>query len=279
MVVLGPKSLPNTNVDVAYAAKYIPPLDADSIELTNIGDSAYYHPVAMTHRCFHFLGAYLKTNDTVFVKRTEKYVAKMLTTAIRIDSALFLPYPFDYRVHKKAALQLKAPWFSAMAQGEFLSIATRLFEYTGDSTYLQLAHQTFRSLTFLYNLNQPWVSRIDTAGYFWLEEYTLPEPDQTLNGFIAAVYGVYDYFRVTQTDDARRMYDNCLTTLKHYLPDYQRPDSLSFYCLGHRHVADSGYHRLHISMCRELLRVSGDSTFLEMARSLNADVMVVPDLK
>jgi hypothetical protein len=274
--MLGPRSLPNTNVNVAYAAKFIPPLDADSIELTVIRDSAYYHPVAMTHRCFHFLGAYLKTNDTAFVKRSEKYVAKLLTSAIRSDSAIFLPYPFDYRVHKKAALQLKAPWFSAMAQGEFLSVNARLFELTGDSTYLQLARKLFRSLTFLYRPGQPWVSRLDNEGFLWLEEYPLKKPDQTLNGFIAAVYGIYDYWRITQSADAKQMYDNCLTTLKHYLPEFRRPDTLSYYCLGHHHVADAEYHALHISMFRELFRISGDSIFLEYARALNSDVPLVP---
>lgn len=275
-ILLGPRSIPNTNVDVEYARKHIPLMDADSIELTVIGDSAYYHPVAMIHRCFHFLGAYLKANDTIQLRRAEKYVAKLRSLSIQSDSALFLPYPFDYRVHQDAELQLKAGWVSGMAQGEFLAIVTRLFEYTGDSVYLVLAHQTFRSLTRLSDANNLWVGRIDSAGYFWLEEYPLEGPDQTLNGYIAAVYGVYDYLRVVKSDDARRMYDNCLTTLKRYLPDYRRPDSLSYYCLGHHHIADSSYHRLHISMCRELFRMSGDSLFLKTARDLNEDVSVVP---
>ncbi len=278
-ILLGPKSLPNTNVDVAYARKYVPPMDADSIELTVIGDSAYYHPVAMIHRCFHFLGAYLKANDTAQLRRAEKYVAKLRSLSIQSDSAIFLPYPFDYRVHKNAKLQLKTPWVSGMAQGEFLAIVTRLLEYTGDSVYLDLAHQSFRSLTRLSDKNELWVGRVDSAGYFWLEEYPLEGLDQTLNGFVAAVYGVYDYLRVVGSDDARRMYDNCLTTLRRYLPEYRRPDSLSYYCLGHRHIADSSYHRLHISMCRELFRMSGDSIFLDRAREMNQDVMMVPDFQ
>jgi hypothetical protein len=163
-----------------------------------------------------------------------------------------------------------------MAQGEFLGVVVRLFECTGDSSYLELAHHVFRSLTQLRSANDFWVGRIDSAGYFWIEEYPLPAPDQTLNGFIAAVYGVYDYLRVVKSPDAQRMYDICLTTLKHYLPDYRRPESISYYCLGHHEIPDSTYHGLHISMCRELYRISGDTSFLNRARELNRDVPMAP---
>lgn len=271
VVILELASLPNTNVNIEYARQYIQPLDKDSIEMTILRDTAYYHPIAMIHRCEHFIADYIKTQDSLQLKRAQKYVDKLLASAVSRQDGIYLPYPFNYTVHHKNELPLKTPWFSAMAQGEFLSVVTRLFELTRDSTYLSLAHQTFKSLILPRGEDVPWVSRLDSAGFLWLEEYTLPDADQTLNGFIAAVYGVYDYYRVTRSDNAKRMYDICLTTLKNYLPDYCRPGSTSYYCLGHHHIADLEYHRLHISMCRELHRLSGDEFFLQIARRLNSD--------
>ena len=38
-----------------------------------------------------------------------------------------------------------------------------------------------------------------------LEEYPGSPPDHTLNGFIFALYGVYDYYVITRSDAASRL--------------------------------------------------------------------------
>lgn len=267
------RSLPNMNVNIAIASRYKRPFDKDSVEMFRTPDGiAHYHPVGMIHRILQFIGAYVKTNDAQFMRRAETYMRRLIALGERHDHAILLPYNFSIRVHQKAQLALEAPWYSAMAQGEFLSVCVRMFELTGDSTYLGYADSAFVSLSRLQFYDKPWVSRIDTAGYLWLEEYPLEYgPDQTLNGFVAAVYGVYDYYRVTNRKEARQLWDACLSTIKHYLPAYRNPGSNSYYCLGHGKVADSSYHQLHCSMMNELFRMSGDSLFLATAREFQAD--------
>jgi len=116
------------------------------------------------------------------------------------------------------------------------------------------------------------VARIDADGYYWIEEFPHDtRPGMTLNGYIAALFGVYDYYHLTGSEDAEMIYELGLTTIKHYLPEFRRPGQRSYYCLGHQSVANDSYHRLHISMMGHLHRITGDEFFRAMGDSLTAD--------
>jgi 4-amino-4-deoxy-L-arabinose transferase-like glycosyltransferase len=267
------KSLANMNADPKKAAEYFDPMDGDSIELfvTARGEKVY-HPVSLCHRCLQFIAIHTRTGDSLLLHRAEKYAKKLIEISKDYHGAIFVPYEFDYSVHQMKRLTLRAPFYSGMAQGELLSVMTRLYLVTGKPEYRDDAERLFESLTRIQGTDDPWVARIDTSGYFWLEEYTIPDGlDQTLNGYVAAVYGLYDYWLMSKDPRAKRMWDQCLTTIKHYLPEYRRVGTTSLYCLGHREPASADYHALHISMCRELTRLSGDPFFAEMAEQFYAD--------
>ncbi len=271
-VELSGRALPNTRVDLAAAIAYRSPLDADSIELIEYGGSLHYQPVELAHRCYHFMGAYLINGDTALLRRTARYLRKTMELSRAVGDASYVPYSFDKRVHRDEPTVLKAPWYSGMAQGELLGASMRLWEFTGDTAFLNYGHRLFNSLLRVRGGDGPWVTQVDGSGYFWIEEYPHDEtPDLTLNGYIAAVFGVYDYYRLTKSDSALGLYEACLTTLKHYLPQYRRPGDYSYYCLGHRSPANADYHNLHVSMCGHLHRMTGDEFFRTMAEELRSD--------
>ena len=264
--------LPNTRVDLNHARRTAEPMDADSIELTVYRDEPHYFPVDMCHRANEMLNAFRVTSDSAFLRNAERYVRKLQSLSVRVDSALFVQHLMNYYLHGNNGVHLIPPWVSGMAQGEFLGVAVRCFETTGDSSYLALAHQLFNSLRRLQTDGRPWVSRIDDDRYFWIEEFPHEtRPGMTLNGYIAALFGVYDYYRLTKSDAALALYEASLTTIKHYLPQFRRPGNFSYYCLGHKSPANADYHNLHISMCRHLHRMTGDDFFRDMADQLESD--------
>lgn len=266
-------SLPNTNVDVNYARLYFEPMDEDSVEMFEVNGTLYYSPVHLCHRCYHFMGAYLKTGEWQFIERAETYAARLMELSVVIDEARWVRHQYPFRVHGRADLELPTPFFSGMAQGEMLSVLVRLYEFTGKQEYLEAARQVFASLVLFRSDSSPWVARLDSAGYYWLEEFPHDsQPGMTLNGYIAGIYGVYDYYRVTDDTTARRVWDAALTTLKHYIPAYRRPGQYSYYCLGHHHKATDGYHRLHIRMMDHLLRLTGDRFFREWSDIYRSDL-------
>lgn len=265
-------SLPNTTSSVKESNLIISPYDEDYIEMFSYGRTLTYHPVGLSHRCFLFIGTYYHTQDTIHLRRAEKYARKLMEVSNYIGDTALVPYMFDYRVHGLEDAELLAPWYSGMAQGEFLEVLVRLYEFTEDPEYLEFAHKIFNSFLRLKNDNKDWVVRIDSLGYYWIEEYPHNyNPGQTLNGFIAAVIGIYDYYRISNDENAKIIYNLCLTTLKHYIPQFRRENLASYYCLGHNHLAQESYHNFHIRLFDNLYLFTDDIFFKEMSELYKAD--------
>lgn len=244
--------------------------DDEGVLLVDWKGQLCYHPVAMCNKAFAVIGAYHYEKDTVWLHLAERYADRLVKEAMEYDGALYYPYRFDYRVHAREDAQLTAPWFSGMAQGLALGIMTRLFDETGDSTFLEYAHKTFKSMLRLKGEAEPWTSFVDDCGCYWIEEYPTDPPSMTLNGFIAAAFGVYDYYQTTGSDTAARVLKDCFNTVKNYIPVFRRPGDISLYGLTFRHF-DAGYHKYHINQLEHLERMSGDSFFGDWADSLKAD--------
>jgi len=278
MIALGPARRPSARVDLKHAAMFRKPLDKDSVELVAYDGGEHYWPVDLCHRGVEFLNGFRLTGDSTYLRRAVNNAAALDRIAVMIDSTLFSQYLFPYRLHSE--IRIAAPWYSGMAQGEWAGFLTRMYEATGDSTYLDKARLVFESLLIIGPRDGAWVARIDSAGYYWIEEFPdRDRPGKTLNGFIAAVFGVYDYYQATGDERARRVYDASLTTLKHYIPDYRRPGARSYYCTGHEVVANKIYHELHTSMMFHLYRMTEDEFFKRMGDSLTADGVAVGDVE
>jgi hypothetical protein len=274
LIILPYDSLPSSQGSFAGADSFVPPLDADSIELFQYRGGEYYHPVYLGHRIQTFLLAYRQIKDSLYLRRAEKNLIKLISLARLYGESVYLPYMFAYSVHGDSGLTFDPPWYSGMAQGVVLEAAIRLYEITGKSEYLEFSERLCSSFLHLKEGdNNPWVVRLDSLGYYWIEEYPHNlKPGQTLNGYIAGVMGIYEYYRITADYRAKVAYDAALTTLKHYLPEYRREDSTSYYCLGHKMPASSAYHNLHIEMMRDLYLISGDIYFWLIAELFESDV-------
>lgn len=257
--------------DTKWADAYNEPLDTDSIELFSYRGGTYYHPVFMINRCKHFIDAYAVTDDTVYLQRSKKYMRKLMSLSESHDGAAFLPYPFRFAVHGDSSTTFVPPWYSGMAQGAGLSVAMRLYEISGEEEFLKYGKKLFAAFSQPKSDESPWVARIDSAGFYWIEEYPHDErPGMTLNGFITAVYGVYEYYCLTDDPQAWAVFEIALTTIKQYLPEYRKHHQKSLYCLGHGATSGS-YHYLHIKQMKQLYRITQDVYFQTMAEILTYD--------
>ncbi|MEW5924227.1 MAG: D-glucuronyl C5-epimerase family protein [Candidatus Zixiibacteriota bacterium] len=264
------KECPSSNFSQAAADDTTYPVDTDGVFLFKWNDQFYYHPVEMCHKAYIFLAAYRQTGDSTYLSRIKSYTRRMMMEAIPFGDAVYFPYRFDYKVHGRDDGLLKAPWFSGMAQGEALLVFGRAFSVTGDSTYLDFAHKIFNSFGRLKGEAEPWTVFADKAGCYWIEEYPLPEPSMTLNGFIFALYGVYDYYLLTGSTEAADVLRDSFRTLKNYIPHFRRPGRPSFYGLRFGHYTAS-YHLVHINQLRYLEKMTGDHFFGDWADSLYLD--------
>lgn len=213
--------------------------------------------------------------DAAALAVVEKIAAKLVDLSLRIDSSLLIPYNFDFALHGGRSGELMvAPWYSAMAQGQALSLFTRLHKLTNRQDHLDVCQQLFNSFKRIKgNGASPWVSCIDKNGNLWFEEYPLDLPCFTLNGKIFSILGVYEYCQMTADQYAGKMLQAAITTIKVNIHRFRSIGECSFYCLKHKYcnVQYPEYHDTHIEQLDMLHAITGDTFFSGMARSFEAD--------
>ena len=234
----------------------------------------YYHPVNITISALHNIYSYYTTQNPEYLSRAEKYMQKLVEVSFRIDDNIYLPYSFDISPHGDIYDELHSPWYSGMAQGIGLAALVRLYNITGKTEYLEASREIFSTFKRFRSENDIWTVFVDEGGYYWIEEYAINYPDEAagrvLNGFISAIYGLYDYYLLTKDSDAKDILLAAITTIYRYMPDFRDVGDVSFYCLRHLHK-DKAYHFLHQSQLSLLTKITGDPFFQSMADSLYND--------
>lgn len=269
--VLGRTAVPYVDTDLP--SKTPPsPHDADGIPMMFVGTKLYYSPTGLARYGIRYEDAYRRTGDPDYLAIAHKVLRKLMAIGVRSNAGVYIPYSFNFAMHKISTEVMRAPWYSAMAQGQALSLAVRLYLDTKDSTYLTDARLLFNSFRHVGRGSNPWVTYIDAGRYLWLEEYpqNLTPSDHTGNGFNFAIFGLYDYYLLTRDAMSLQILRASLTTMRRYVSQYRIPGSYSKYCLRHG-KPQAKYHKIVTGQLVYLYRISGDSYFLSMSRLFAAD--------
>lgn len=83
-----------------------------------------------------------------------------------------------------------------------------------------------------------------------LEEYPLHKPNTVLNGWVSALYGLYDALLIDDQVDVRNTLEASLEALVKHLPGYDAGYWSLYDSLGS--LASPYYHRVHITQLRAL---------------------------
>ena len=165
---------------------------------------------------------------------------------------------------------LVAPWYSGLAQGSGVSLLVRAARRTGEVRYAKAARAAYRSFTS--DVSAGGVVVTDDGGRPWIEEYLVDPPSHILNGFIWAIWGVFDYARWTGEPGPRTLFRDCTATLRQNLQRYDT-GAWSLYEVpdaGPPMLASTYYHRLHVTQLRVMHRLTGHAIFHECATRWNA---------
>lgn len=159
----------------------------------------------------------------------------------------------------------KPPWKSGMAQGLILSLLLRMHHLTKNEEYTELAERVANSMRtptdeggFLY---------IDNDDNYWYQEY-MGNCGYVLNGFIFALWGIYDYYLYSEDEEYKMIFDKCIDTLKNNLKKYDLRMGLlkwTIYDLKDKNPVDLGYHRLHVSLLKDLYGITNKKFLLTYA--------------
>jgi hypothetical protein len=243
--------------------RYNGSFDADGIPVLDYKGSLglQYNPNAVAQYALGFYDLYVNSKELkykeIFLKQADWFVKNI--RIIENDIGLW-EYNFDFEYHTG----LKAPWRSALAQGQGISVMARAYALTKNRIYLETATKAFGA--FEKEISEPGgVTYTDDKGYIWFEELIFTPPTHVLNGFIWALWGVYDYYLLTNNQNALRLFNEAVRTLEDNIHRYD----IGFWTVYHllptklKMVVSPYYQRLHIVQMEAMYRLTGKPIFKE----------------
>jgi rhamnogalacturonyl hydrolase YesR len=247
------------------------PVDEEGVPVFRKDGKVYNHPVRLGHHAIFYVNSYRMTKNPEYLKKAEQLAERLAKIAVHEENRMYFPYDFDVYLHNIPSEHFKPKWYSGMAQGQALSAFSRLYQETKNPKYLKWADETFNSLVKLReNDGKIWVSMVDDQQYFWIEEYPTEEPTHVLNGYIYAIFGVYDYYQITKKEEAKNVLMASMTTIHDNIHRWRVPGDLSRYGLKYEHQSKL-YHKIHIHQLQVLYKITGASRFKEMSELFTKD--------
>lgn len=242
--------------------------DAQGVRLIEMRGDTIYHPISIAQYGLGLIDFFGRSNDSLSLTLAKSQAAHLLSTAITVDTSLLFPLEFKYFFYEVD--HMSPPWYSAMAQGQILSLLCRLYEFTGERKYRIAARKTFNSMLRFKRDHEIWFSCVDKEGFLWFEEYPNELPSHVYNGMIFATFGVYDYYALTKDQRALELFKSALLTIKHNFEFIRKRGDVSYYCLKYPSQI-SYYQSIHIDQFNYLFDLTGDVFFSSMADSLMLD--------
>jgi len=124
------------------------------------------------------------------------------------------------RTVAEGQLSLEPGWYSAMAQGQAMSLLVRAHARSGRQEYLDAAVRAL-ALFDVTSADGGIVAKFMDQ-YVWYEEYPTIPPCFVLNGFMYALIGLYDVSVTTSPGEARstatRLFSSGVASLRRMLP-------------------------------------------------------------
>lgn len=142
---------------------------------------------------------------------------------------------------------------SCMAQGQGCSIMIRAYLYSKDVRYFESAE---KAIDFMLLPIEIGGTTIQTNKGISLEKYP-PENGKVssvLNGWIFGLFGLYDYYLVTNSQKIKEIFDTSCKTLTNKIMEYDCGYWSKYDLLGT--MASPAYHSLHIALLHVLADLS-----------------------
>jgi heparosan-N-sulfate-glucuronate 5-epimerase len=250
--------------DFTTKADYAGPYDHDGVPLLDYRGSLgrQYNPIAIAQ---YGLANYNVHARTGRIEARERFLRVANWLATHLEKNRYDVWVWQHHFDWEYWRSLRAPWYSALAQGQGISALVRAHGLTGDPAYRHTATRAFESFT--RNLDGGGVRHVDEQGRWWLEEYVVQPPTHILNGFLWSLWGVRDFQIATRDGYAAELYERCLATVESCLPAYDL-GFWSRYDLSPTAIpmiASPFYHRLHIVQLRITHRLAPRPALLQYA--------------
>lgn len=241
--------------------------DDNGVPKVKYRENFYYNPVTITQYALANYGKWLNENAGIakeqFLTATDKLIDMQ-------DESGAFRYNFPWKYYLTGETY-QPGWVSGMAQGQALSALSRAYHLTKDMKYIDSGNKAIEFLVIPVEKGGTMSTLADLdpslRDYIFFEEYVSIPNSYTLNGYMFALLGLYDWMEVTgeyqgsSNELAEFYFKSGIKTLINVLPYYDI-GGFSAYDLGHMtfdkepHVG-VGYHAVHIYLLHALHSVTG----------------------
>jgi len=209
-----------------------------------------YQPTTIAQYALARLNAYLASGDEEHKQAFLIQAHWLVTHEVPLPGdAGGWPIPFP-----SYSYQTQEEWLSALTQGNAVSVLVRAYQLTGNVGFLDAARRAVRS--FEQDIRDGGVSTTLGEDGIFFEEVAVYPAAHILNGYILALFGLYDYVTLTGEAKIDALIKRSLATL-HAVIDGFDTGYWSCYDLTSRSLVTPFYHALHVVLLEALAQYTG----------------------
>lgn len=246
-------------LDFSHDADYLGPIDAEGVPLVDYGGliGIKHNPWAIGHYALANYQRFAQTGNEAYCERFLKCAQWFVKHGEhRATKDVVWSYDFSLRYPKTK------PWISCLAQGYGISVLSIAYALQADGNYLLVADKAFQALK-RPTQQGGCAMHGDDGTIVFQEDSSLTIP-HVLNGWIFALFGVYDYAVVTRDDNVWELWNHGVRSLQKYLPLYDC-GFFSLYNLDPKtrlkNTASVFYHKVHVLQLEVLKYLTGEDVF------------------
>lgn len=221
--------------------KHIQNIDYLPILETEGGEQVYF-PIAIFQYGLGCYDCYLNTKEEIYLKKFVTCVdwAEKNQNVNGSYSTFFFNHP-------------NAP-YSAMSQGEAVSLLLRAYKHFENKKYYRLAHKAIDFM--LLSVSNGGTTMYQTQDILFLEYTHLPV---VMNGWIFALFGLFDWILVCEEERYKKIFNQSIQTLLRKLSEFDCGYWTNYDIKSK--IASPFYHNLHIAQMNALKQITGIEVF------------------
>jgi len=148
--------------------------------------------------------------------------------------------------------------YSAMAQGEAISLLLRMYRETSETSYKEAAKKAKEFMLLSFDEGGP--TKYEGENVYL---YECPKDPLILNGWIFSLWGLMDYCKTIEDAKAKEVLDRTLATLENKLPDFH----LSYWSMYEdgKRISSPFYHKLHVAQLNVMYDLTGKEVYKTFA--------------
>ena len=223
--------------------------DEFGIPMVQYPDGLKYVPTTAFHWGLVQYSKWIETQESVYFENASKVANWAVENQSHNGGWAWF---FDHSFHGGVLGSMDSGWYGGMTQGLGMSFLVRMYNSTGNQSYMNAALNSTHLLTV--NVSDGGVLR-NYQNYTWYEEYPTPDSGSyVLNGYIYTLVGLYDLINEFKDSTSIELYQDGIISLSAMIGLFDLGCASSYDLVHHSvpgtapNIAREDYHNLHINL-------------------------------